>query len=531
LYKLIQLEQVGLPQALGIADSPTFAGLTLSSLANQDVGIVTSGTNGALVRVAIGTGLSIVNGALVASGSAGTNLTYNPDTRLLSSSTGDDVTLPLATSLVSGLQSSTDKAKLDSITVDVATKTREPARNTTGTLIPKGSVVRVPSPGSSGETLLIALADASEESTAANTLGFTESDIDHNSNGFVLTEGELSGINTDHLVEGGLIFLSETTGQTTSVRPVPPAHGVILGWCKKKGPGTSGAIYVKVDNGQELNELHDVLITGSPPAVGAPRPTLVLSSDGLWRNSLLTPSDVGAVTTDDPRLTDAREWTAETISQAEAEEGTATTRRGMTALRVRQAVEAWWQTVSSSVGRAVVGAVDDAAARGAIGAGTSDLALSAQAPANLAATAAAGSSDQAAPADHAHQFQPEALIVELSDQDTANTTPKTLRTVQYWPKNFTLLETGVWSAKVAPIGAAMQFDIRINGTSIFQTLPTIDATENSSATAAVPAVFSTAFIASGNLIPAQSVLSFHLTQAGTSGGVELHYSTDVRRAS
>lgn len=294
LYKLVELTQVGLPQALGITASPTFAGLTLSSFINQSVGIVTSGLNGQLARVSIGNGLSIVNGALVASITSGTNLGYEPATRLLSSSTGDDVTLPLATISVPGLQSGADKAKLDSITIDVATRTRQPVRNTTGALIPKGSVVRVPSPGSSGTHLLIALADASNESTAANTLGLAESDVDHNSNGFVLTEGEIDGLNTDHLVEGGLVFLSETTGQTTSTRPTQPAHGVILGWCKKKGPGTSGSIYVKVDNGQEINELHDVLITGNPPAVGAAKPVLALSPDGLWRNTVLTPVDVGA---------------------------------------------------------------------------------------------------------------------------------------------------------------------------------------------------------------------------------------------
>lgn len=40
--------------------------------------------------------------------------------------------------------------------------------------------------------------------------------------------------------------------------------------------------------------------------------------------------------------TDAREWTATTISQVEAEAGTATTRRAFTAERVFQAVAAWW---------------------------------------------------------------------------------------------------------------------------------------------------------------------------------------------
>ena len=45
---------------------------------------------------------------------------------------------------------------------------------------------------------------------------------------------------------------------------------------------------------------------------------------------------------DDPRLTDPREWSAATVPQAEAEAGTATTRRAWTAERVRQAMLGWW---------------------------------------------------------------------------------------------------------------------------------------------------------------------------------------------
>ena len=44
----------------------------------------------------------------------------------------------------------------------------------------------------------------------------------------------------------------------------------------------------------------------------------------------------------DSRLTNAREWTASTVSQAEAQEGTAATRRAFTAQRVRQAIVGWW---------------------------------------------------------------------------------------------------------------------------------------------------------------------------------------------
>lgn len=50
----------------------------------------------------------------------------------------------------------------------------------------------------------------------------------------------------------------------------------------------------------------------------------------------------GVVHDTDPRLTDAREWTATTVTQAEAEQGTATTRRAWTAQRVFQAIAAWW---------------------------------------------------------------------------------------------------------------------------------------------------------------------------------------------
>jgi hypothetical protein len=42
------------------------------------------------------------------------------------------------------------------------------------------------------------------------------------------------------------------------------------------------------------------------------------------------------------------EWAAETVEQAEAEAGTATTRRAWTAQRVRQAIAAWWSGITSN---------------------------------------------------------------------------------------------------------------------------------------------------------------------------------------
>jgi hypothetical protein len=67
-------------------------------------------------------------------------------------------------------------------------------------------------------------------------------------------------------------------------------------------------------------------------------------------------------------LSDAREWTAATIGQAEAEAGSATTRRAFTAERVRQAVVAWWNGATSSFGRSWVALADAAAGTAALNA-------------------------------------------------------------------------------------------------------------------------------------------------------------------
>lgn len=62
----------------------------------------------------------------------------------------------------------------------------------------------------------------------------------------------------------------------------------------------------------------------------------------------------------------ATEWSAETVSQAEAEAGTATTRRAWTAERVRQAIASWWLTASTAFGRSLATATDAAAGRTAL---------------------------------------------------------------------------------------------------------------------------------------------------------------------
>lgn len=53
------------------------------------------------------------------------------------------------------------------------------------------------------------------------------------------------------------------------------------------------------------------------------------------------------VLTTDARLADAREWSASTVSQADAEAGTSTSRFAFTPLRVFQSIAAWWAASSA----------------------------------------------------------------------------------------------------------------------------------------------------------------------------------------
>jgi len=72
------------------------------------------------------------------------------------------------------------------------------------------------------------------------------------------------------------------------------------------------------------------------------------ASQGAKADTAVQPATLGSyVQTSDSRLSDAREWTAETIGQAEAETGTATARRAFTAQRVFQAIAAWWAASSA----------------------------------------------------------------------------------------------------------------------------------------------------------------------------------------
>jgi hypothetical protein len=150
--------------------------------------------------------------------------------------------------------------------------------NSTGTSLTKGQVVYIS--GSQGNRIAVKLASATAEQGSANTLGFVAETILSGAEGWVQTEGNLRRLNTTGLIGGDLIFLSTTPGAYTQSIPTPPNHSVRLGYAERID-ATQGSIYIKIDNGYELRELHDVIDTSTTASYG----DLLVKSGSVWRNS------------------------------------------------------------------------------------------------------------------------------------------------------------------------------------------------------------------------------------------------------
>lgn len=153
-------------------------------------------------------------------------------------------------------------------------------KNASGSTIVKGSVVYAS--GGTGANLLISLAQANSEATSSQTLGFVEADITNGSSGLVVFNGTITGLNTAAYTEGDPVYLSPTTpgGYVVGLanKPSAPSHLVYLGTITRS-QSINGTIQVRVSNGWELNELHDVAITSV-----AANDFLVRNGSNLWVN-------------------------------------------------------------------------------------------------------------------------------------------------------------------------------------------------------------------------------------------------------
>ncbi|CAB4137483.1 hypothetical protein UFOVP316_46 [uncultured Caudovirales phage] len=137
------------------------------------------------------------------------------------------------------------------------------------TTLTKAAYQAVRISGAQGQRLAVELAQANNDNNSADTIGLVTETIAANQEGFIMTVGSLEGINTtgslqgETWVDGDVLYLSPTiAGRITNVKPIAPQHLVVIGYVEY-AHANNGKIYVKVMNGWELGELHDVNTTGA----------------------------------------------------------------------------------------------------------------------------------------------------------------------------------------------------------------------------------------------------------------------------
>jgi hypothetical protein len=137
-------------------------------------------------------------------------------------------------------------------------------RNNTGVDLLRTNYQAVKISGAQGQRLAVTLAQGNNDLNSASTLGLVCENISKNQQGFVINIGQIININTTGNLQGetwndgDVLYLSPTiAGAITNVKPVAPQHTVIIGYVEYAHQN-NGKIYVKIDNGYELEELHDV---------------------------------------------------------------------------------------------------------------------------------------------------------------------------------------------------------------------------------------------------------------------------------
>jgi nitrogen fixation protein len=167
---------------------------------------------------------------------------------------------------------------------------------TPNTTLTKAAYQVVKVSGAQGQRLAVDLARANTDLNSADTLGIVTETIATNQEGFIITVGQLEGINTtgslqsETWADGDVLYLSPTTaGRMTNIKPNgSTGHIVVLGYVEYAHI-TQGKIYVKIMNGWELDELHNVFIDTPLNNQGLVYET----STSLWKNKTIDKTFVG----------------------------------------------------------------------------------------------------------------------------------------------------------------------------------------------------------------------------------------------
>jgi hypothetical protein len=149
--------------------------------------------------------------------------------------------------------------------------------------------------------MVVSKASNAAEATSSKTMGLLETGGSANAKVNVVTEGLLSGLDTSTATVGDAVWLG-TSGNLifwhyggSTTKPSAPQHLVFIGIVTRVN-ANNGEIFVKVQNGFELEELHNV-------AISSPADNEVLTyevSTGLWKNKSNPADGVTSLTVSAP---------------------------------------------------------------------------------------------------------------------------------------------------------------------------------------------------------------------------------------
>ena len=135
----------------------------------------------------------------------------------------------------------------------------------------------------SGDRVSVKLAYNTTDTTSAKTLGVCAENIAAGQAGMVLCQGVQDGLDLSAYSPGDTLYVGATAGTLTSTKPYAPNHLVYVGVVERANMG-NGRLYVRIQNGYELNEIHDV--SAQSPSNGK---TLIYNATtSLWEAANLT---------------------------------------------------------------------------------------------------------------------------------------------------------------------------------------------------------------------------------------------------
>ena len=151
-----------------------------------------------------------------------------------------------------------------------------------GVAINTGQAVYVTS--ADGTNMIVGLASNASEATSSKTMGLLNATVAANGFADVITEGLLAGLDTSTATIGNPVWLGTNGNLIYGLpnKPYAPNHLVFIGIVTRVN-ANNGEIFVKVQNGFELDELHDVDLKTTTPVNGH-----ILGHNGtLWVNKTI----------------------------------------------------------------------------------------------------------------------------------------------------------------------------------------------------------------------------------------------------